>query len=242
VLASALTTARPKERVCSALVQCSAVVLPAPPGRQHEGRHEGPQFYSNNIRQPLSPIYHTLPEGSPLLDPDTCPLLLAEAVCSQPKGNRGWMHGNATPLPPPLGCERPREHLALRPCMDLPLVLTLAHLLGAKPSGIKLLVGHPPRFELSHAQDPGSSRELRNHCRVPVSQRVTADARESCTVSVQDVVRVVISCFAFTRRFVDDLFSVLNPLLSHLLHTSQQLGPIRGIYDSELNLAPASPT
>ncbi len=44
------------------------------------------------------------------------------------------------------------------------------------------------------------------------------------------------------QRFVDDLFAVHNPLLSALLYTSQQLGPIRGIYDPELNLAPASST
>jgi hypothetical protein len=58
--------------------------------------------------------------------------------------------------------------------MDLPLVLTLAHL-GAEPSG-KLLVGYPPRLELStsliyRSLTESQDRELRNHCRVPVSQR-----------------------------------------------------------------------
>jgi hypothetical protein len=54
-------------------------------------------------------------------------------------------------------------------------------------------------------------------------------------VTVRDVIRVVLSCFAVTRRFVDDLFSVHNPMLSDMLYTSQQLVPIHGIYDPELN-------
>jgi hypothetical protein len=93
--------------------------------------------------------------------------------------------------------------------------------------------------------DPGSTAPFPYHTLTEGSlllDPVSSPLLLAEAVSVQDVVGVVISCFAVTRRFVDDLFSVLNPLLSHLLYASQQLGPIRGIYDLELNLAPASRT
>jgi hypothetical protein len=45
----------------------------------------------------------------------------------------------------------------------------------------------------------------------PLLDPATSPLLLAQAVSVQDVVRVVIGCFAFTRRFVDDLFSVLNP-------------------------------
>ena len=61
-------------------------------------------------------------------------------------------------------------------------------------------------------------------------------------MTIRDVIRVVVSSFAFTSRFVDDLLSINNPLLSHLLYTSQQLGPLHGVYDPDLRVLPASDT
>jgi hypothetical protein len=61
-------------------------------------------------------------------------------------------------------------------------------------------------------------------------------------VTIRDVIRVVVSRFAFTSRVVDDLLSINNPLLSHLLYTSQQLDPIHGVYYPDLRVLPASDT
>lgn len=59
----------------------------------------------------------------------------------------------------------------------------------------------------------------------------------SMPLTTRDVVRAVLYNFAFTKRFVDDLKAVLNPLFPHLTYTSQSIGAvIHGIYDPRLNL------
>ena len=51
----------------------------------------------------------------------------------------------------------------------------------------------------------------------------------------------MLSAFTFTKRFVDDLLAVDNPLLPCLTYCSQRLGPISGVYDSGLQLEPSVP-
>jgi hypothetical protein len=58
--------------------------------------------------------------------------------------------------------------------------------------------------------------------------------------TTRDVLRVVLGCFAFTKRFVDDLFTAGNPLFTHLTYNSQSIGPIPGIYPPALSLKPSA--
>jgi hypothetical protein len=100
------------------------------------------------------------------------------------------MHGNATSLP--LSAASVLVSTLLQRWITR-MVLTLAHL-GAEPSGV--VTSKHSLFEICHQgsncrplstihdslhRTPEYNRELRNHCRVRVSQEVTADARERYT-------------------------------------------------------------
>ncbi len=50
---------------------------------------------------------------------------------------------------------------------------------------------------------------------------------------------MILSSFTFTKRFVDDLLAVGNTMLPYLTYFDQWIGPIRGVYDSSLQLEPS---
>ena len=51
----------------------------------------------------------------------------------------------------------------------------------------------------------------------------------------------VADAFAYTKRYVDDLASLMNALWPHLSYINQQVGPVYGVYPSTLNLKLATP-
>lgn len=75
----------------------------------------------------------------------------------------------------------------------------------------------------------------------PLLDPATSPLLRAGATTTRQVVAAVLGAFAFTKRFVDDLLAVDNPLLPYLTYCSQRLGPITGIYDSGLQLEPSVP-
>ena len=54
-----------------------------------------------------------------------------------------------------------------------------------------------------------------------------------------DVAALVLDSFAYTARFIDDMYSLANPILEHLTYTNQQWFGLHGLYPPSLILAVA---
>ena len=54
-----------------------------------------------------------------------------------------------------------------------------------------------------------------------------------------DVAASVLDSFLYTARYIDDLYSLANPLFHHLTYVSQSWHGVTGIYPTALNLATA---
>ena len=54
-----------------------------------------------------------------------------------------------------------------------------------------------------------------------------------------DVAALVLDSFAYTARYIDDMYSLANPILEHLTYTNQQWFGLHGLYPPSLNLAVA---
>lgn len=51
-----------------------------------------------------------------------------------------------------------------------------------------------------------------------------------------DVAALVLDSYAFTVRFLDDMYSLANPIRDHLLYVNQSWSGVRGLYPTALNL------
>lgn len=54
-----------------------------------------------------------------------------------------------------------------------------------------------------------------------------------------DIAALVLDSFAYTARYIDDMYSLANPIRSELTYVAQSWQGVRGIYPTELNLAVA---
>jgi hypothetical protein len=74
----------------------------------------------------------------------------------------------------------------------------------------------------------------------PLLQPGAPLARMPARPTLRQLLPLVVDAFAFSKRYVDDLKSLMNPVFQLLTYTTQTLGPITGIYPPTLNLKRAT--